>query len=127
MHPHLMTSLLVMPRNAMRRRRALIVAVIVHLVTQPAAAQDAWGRLYPSVFFTSDYRYDGVSLAGHSPTPQASLYWWRPDKFYGGLWVSGVDFSDLGDTTTTFEVDIYGGRHFALAGMQLTLEGMYSL
>jgi hypothetical protein len=47
------------------------------------------------------------SLTAHEPTVQASLYWWRPDRFYAGLWMSRVDFSDLGDPTTSVEVDVY--------------------
>jgi len=42
------------------------------------------------------------------------------------VWMSRVDFSDLGDSTTSFEIDVYGGRHFDLGRTQLTLEGMYS-
>lgn len=109
-----------------RVRTMLAAAALFAVGASPAASQDGWGRLYPSVFLTSDYRYDGVSLTGQRPAPQASLYWWRPDKFYGGVWVSRVDFSDLGDSTTSLEVDVYGGRHFDLGRTQLTLEGMYS-
>jgi uncharacterized protein (TIGR02001 family) len=58
---------------------------------------------------------------------QGSLYWARPDNFYAGVWVSGVDFSDLGDTTTSYEVDIYGGHSFYIGQTRLTLEAMYSL
>jgi uncharacterized protein (TIGR02001 family) len=89
-------------------------------------AQSGWGRLYPSLFLASEYRYDGVSLTGHKPTPQLSAYWWRPDKLYGGVWMSRVDFSDLGDPTTSYEVDVYGGRNFDFGRTQFTLEGMYS-
>lgn len=95
-----------------------------------ARAQDPpsrWGRLFPSVFLTSDYRYEGQSLNSHKPTVQASLYWWRPDNFYAGVWTSRVDFSDLGDPTTSFEVEVYGGRNLHIGRTELTFEGMYSL
>jgi len=103
--------------------------VLVTVWGSSASAQDPqsrWGRVFPSLFLTSDYRYDGQSLSGHEPTVQASLYWWRPDQFYAGVWMSGVDFSDLGDPTTSFEVDVYGGRNLYIGRMELTLEGMYS-
>jgi uncharacterized protein (TIGR02001 family) len=97
------------------------------VVAWPAQAQSSWGGLYPSLFITSDYRYDGVSSTGHEPTVQASLYWWRPDNFYAGVWVSGVDYSDLGDEETSIETDIYGGRNFDFGATRLTLEAMYSI
>src|SRR4030095_3329018 len=71
------------------------------------------------VFLTSDYRYDGQSLNSHKPTVQASLYWWRPDNFYAGVWMSRVDFSDLGDPTTSFEVEVYGGRNLHVGRLEL--------
>jgi uncharacterized protein (TIGR02001 family) len=111
------------------RRKVLVIATALFLPAlgaSSAQAQDCCGRLYASLFLASDYRYDGLSLSGHEATAQASLYWWRPDKFYGGVWVSGVDFSDLGDTTTYYEIDVYGGRNFDFGRIQLTLEGMYS-
>lgn len=111
--------------------QALIRAVmLVAVCGGSASAQDGqsrWGRLFPSVFLTSDYRYEGQSLSGHEPTVQVSLYWWRPDKFYAGVWMSRVDFSDLGDPTTSVEVEVYGGRNFSIGRTELTLEGMYSL
>jgi uncharacterized protein (TIGR02001 family) len=109
-----------------RRILRVILTLVALLGVSPAEAQSRWGRLYPSLFLTSDYRYDGLSLSGHEPTPQASLYWWRPDKFYSGVWVSCVDFSDLGDATTSYEVDVYAGRNFDIGRTQFTLEGMYT-
>jgi len=110
-----------------RTIRALLgVASLLALEAESAEAQKSWGALYPSIFLTTDYRYDGLSSTGHEPTVQGSLYWWRPDNFYAGVWVSGVDYSDLGDTTTSYEVDVYGGRNFDFGATRLTLEGMYS-
>lgn len=113
-----------------RQVRILLMAVVVIAIWESSArAQDPpsrWGRLFPSLFLTSDYRYDGQSLNGHQPAVQASLYWWRPDNFYAGVWTSTVDFSELGDPTTSFEVDVYGGRNLQVGRTELTLEGMYS-
>src|SRR4029453_13014316 len=118
------TCLLDQERQHMREEsRALVGAVILLTMCGSFAnAQDGqgrWGRLFPSVFFTSDYRYDGQSLSGHEPTVQASLYWWRPDKLYAGVWMSRVDFSDLGDPTTSFEVEVYGGRNLHVGRLEL--------
>lgn len=96
------------------------------LANNLAVAQNAWGGLYPSLFLTSDYRFDGVSFTGHAPTAQASIFWARPDNFYAGIWMSGVDFSDLGDETTSYEVDVYGGYNFHVGKSQLAVELMYS-
>jgi uncharacterized protein (TIGR02001 family) len=106
--------------------RSLTIAVGLLATADGALAQSSWGGLYPSIFVTTDYRYDGASFTGHEPTVQGSLYWTRTDDLYAGVWVSGVDFSDLGDTTTSYEVDVYGGRNFDFGRTRLTLEGMYS-
>jgi len=55
-----------------------------------------------------------------------SVFWARPDNFYAGIWASGVDFSDLGDNTTSYEVDIYGGYNFYVRATRLSAELMYS-
>jgi uncharacterized protein (TIGR02001 family) len=113
-----------------RHARTLLTTFLVLAVCESSArAQDPpshWGRLFPSLFLTSDYRYEGQSLNGHRAAVQASLYWWRPDNFYAGVWMSPVDFSDLGDPTTSFEVDVYGGRNLYVGRTELTFEGMYS-
>jgi uncharacterized protein (TIGR02001 family) len=106
--------------------RAAAVLVAMHTAFA-ASAQRSWGALYPSIFLTTDYRYDGASLTGHEPTVQGSLYWAHPRDSYAGLWVSGVDFSDLGDTTTSYETDVYGGHNFDVGKMRVALEAMYSL
>ena len=43
------------------------------------------GKFYPSVSYTSDYRYNGVSYSGREPTPQASLHWLGPHGWYAGV------------------------------------------
>ena len=68
------------------------------------------GKFYPSVSYTSDYRYNGVSYSGREPTPQASLHWIGARGWYAGVWTSGVDFDDPGNTSV--EGDLYAGRSF---------------
>ena len=109
--------------------RLLVAAATLSAVSSHAVAQSekGWGALYPSVFLATDYRYDGASFTGHKPTVQGSLYWAHPRDFYAGLWASGVDFSDLGDVTTSYEVDLYAGRNFDVGKTRLSLEGMYTV
>jgi uncharacterized protein (TIGR02001 family) len=109
--------------------RLLAVSTSLLAVAAPCAAfaQRSWGGIYPSIFLTSDYRYDGLSLTGHEPTVQGSLYWAHPSDSYAGVWVSGVDFSDLGDVTTSYEVEVYGGHGFDVGSTRLTFEAMYSM
>lgn len=88
----------------------------------PGAAAD-WGRFYPSISLTSDYRYNGVSYSD-GPTMQASLHWIGPRKYYAGIWTSGVDFDDPGNTS--FELDFYLGRDFDLGSGVLSVEALYT-
>jgi uncharacterized protein (TIGR02001 family) len=90
-----------------------------------AEAQDSWGLLLPSVSLVSDYRYDGVSASDRRPTIQGVLHWWRPDNFYAGVFASGVDYNDPGDTR--LEIDIYGGKNFDFDNTRVTLSGLYTI
>ena len=97
------------------------------LVLDPLAARaDPFlsGVLAPQVMIASDYRYDGVSESAERPAIQGSLYWWRPDRTYAGIFVTQVDFRDPGKTS--YEVDYYVGRHFDLKGTEITPEAMYT-
>jgi uncharacterized protein (TIGR02001 family) len=105
--------------------RVLVGLVFSYLFAHPVAAQDEWGLLLPSVSLVSEYRYDGVSYTDSRPTLQGILHWWRPDNYYAGIFASGVDFNDPGDTR--IEIDIYGGRHFDFDKTRLTLSGLYTI
>ena len=107
-------------------RRLLIALAGALLAAQTAQAQSSWGGIFTSVNLASDYRYQGVSSSDGNPVTQASIYWWRPDNFYAGVFLSEVDFDDPGHTS--YEVDLYGGRHFDLNGKKtrVTLEGMFT-
>lgn len=82
------------------------------------------GVLAPQVMVASDYRYDGVSESAERPVIQGSLYWWRPDRTYAGMFLTQVDFRDPGKTS--YEVDYYVGHHFQLKGTEVTPEVMYT-
>ncbi len=89
------------------------------------AAAGSLGTLFPQIVYTSDYRYDGLSNSNNEPTVQASLYLWRPDDFYAGVSVLGVDYGYPG--SPTYEIDIYGGRKQQFGKIEVSLEAMVSV
>jgi uncharacterized protein (TIGR02001 family) len=120
-------------------RHAGGAALALASIAVPAFAQQATpaipGALYPTVTVASEYRYDGTSSSSGNPVAQASLYWWRPDHNYAGVFVSTVDYSGFYDPDTSHEIDVYAGHnwdfgqpYFEMGGdaTRLTLEGMYT-
>src|ERR1700733_8701480 len=104
-------------------------------VTSAQAQPQGPARLSPTLTTASQYRYDGVSNSSGKPVAQASLYWWRRDHLFAGVFVSTVDMSAFYDPDTSYEVDLYAGRnwdfgapYFEMGGdaTRLTLEAMYS-
>src|SRR5690349_11991421 len=118
----------------MRGRTALAIATL--LAPAPALAQQAGqDRILPTLILTSEYRYDGTSSSSGNPAIQASLYWWRPDHFYAGVFVTSVDYSGFYDPETSYEIDAYAGYnwdigqpYFEMEGdaTRISLEGMYT-
>ena len=102
---------------------ACALSMLCGLVPGSALAE-AYGRLYPSVSVTSDYRYNGVSYSGREPAPQASLHWLAPRGWYAGAWTSGVDFDDPGNTS--IEADLYAGRTFDFGHTRIAGEVLYT-
>jgi uncharacterized protein (TIGR02001 family) len=91
-----------------------------------AHAERSWGRLIPQAEIASDYRFDGVSESDREPTAQLSIYWWRPDNYYAGVFITGAHFHGFGDTTTSYEIDTYVGKNFQFESTRLAIEAMYS-
>lgn len=105
-----------------------IITVCALFCAGPAAAQTVTenGGLFSFVALTSDYRWAGASSSGRQPVPQLSVHWWRPDDSYAGLFVTGVDYNDPGQTSV--EVDLYAGHNFDVGEKtRLTAEVMYTL
>lgn len=100
-------------------------------IRQPAS----WGALYPTLTVASEYRYDGNSNSSGEPVVQASLYWWRPDKTFLGVFASTVDFSGYYDRETSYEIDVYAGRNWDLGGpdwyagahTRIAIDAMYTM
>ena len=101
-----------------------LVAAAVTVHPGVADARD-WGHLYGYVDWTSDYRFYGASESDRHATEQGGLHWVLPDNFYAGVFVTGVDFRDF--RKTSYEVDLYGGRHFYFDNNDLNLELLYSV
>jgi len=87
-------------------------------VSVPAVAQDAPEfALTGSVAVTSDYRFRGISQSDRSAAPQGSLTLTGPDGFYVSAWASRVDFDPTNSGNPHMELDIYGGKHTDLWGV----------
>jgi len=101
--------------------------------TLQAAPSDA---IFPTLTVASEYRFDGASSSSGSPAVQASLYWWRPDHVFAGVFLTTVDYSGYYDPDTSYEVDIYAGYNFDFGqpyfemggnATRLQLRAMYSI
>jgi uncharacterized protein (TIGR02001 family) len=96
-----------------------------------AMAQDAntaapsW-TLAGFVDVQSDYKFRGISQNKRNPSPQGSLTLSGPDGFYASVWTSTVDWQAFGlNNNPSVEVDIYGGKHTDLWGIDWNLEPYY--
>jgi uncharacterized protein (TIGR02001 family) len=98
----------------------LLPAALVLLVPFAATA-DGWGYLYFAAKLTSDYRFHGFSESNRLPTVQGNVHWAAPDNWYVGIFTSGVNFRDR---STSYEIDLYGGRHFHFGVSDLNLEAL---
>jgi uncharacterized protein (TIGR02001 family) len=98
-------------------------ALAAGLGVTPAAAGE-WGNLYGYVDWASDYRFYGASESDRHAVEQGGLHWAAPDDFYAGVFVTGVDPKDF--RNTSYEVDLYAGKHFRFDADDLNLEALYS-
>lgn len=105
-------------------KSALTGLVLAIFAVAPSAAEEDWGHLYGYVDWTSDYRFFGASESNRHSVEQGGLHWAAPDNFYAGAFVTGVDFKDF--RNTSYEVDLYGGRHFYFGANDINLEALYS-
>jgi uncharacterized protein (TIGR02001 family) len=97
----------------------------------PAFAADDGGSLTGYVSVTSDYRFRGISQNDTDPAEQASLNFTGSNGWYLGSWASKINFNDgpsgarTANHNSAAEWDIYGGKHFDIAGSDLNLEAYY--
>jgi len=91
-------------------------------VSAPASAQDAaaaapdWA-LAGYIDVQSDYKFRGISQNDREPSPQGSLTLSGPEGFYISTWASTIDFDPGNSGNPYVEVDIYGGKHTDLWGV----------
>jgi uncharacterized protein (TIGR02001 family) len=98
-------------------------------VTAPAFAQDApaspWA-ITGAIDIQSDYKFRGISQNKRDPSPQGTLNVTGPEGFYVGTWASTVDWQAFGmNNNPSVEVDIYGGKHTDLWGVDWNIEPYY--
>ena len=105
----------------------LFVIAALAASTGPVEAQTSannWGLLYAELDWTTDYKFYGLSESNRQPTFQGVLHWIAPDNFYAGVFATGVRFNDF--RNTSYEIDLYGGRHFYWDTNDLNLELLWS-
>ena len=97
-------------------------------VAAPAFAQDApaspWG-VSAAIDIQSDYKFRGISQNDRTPSPQGTLNLTGPDGFYIGTWASTVDFDPGRSGNPYLELDLYGGKHTDLWGVDWNIEPYY--
>lgn len=99
-------------------------AIGVLLLSTGAAHASYWISIYAYTDWASDYRFFGMSSSNRQPALQGGLHAILPDNFYLGVFASEVRFEDF--RNTSYEVDLYGGRHFFFDANDLNLELLYS-
>ncbi len=94
----------------------------------PAFAQDdasPWG-LSAAVDVQTDYKFRGISQNKRDPSPQGTVNVTGPEGFYASVWASTVDWQAFGiNNNPSVEVDIYGGKHTDLWGIDWNIEPYY--
>jgi uncharacterized protein (TIGR02001 family) len=121
------------------RRRSSVLRIVglagIAALGVKAVAQEPKPQVFSQLQLSSEYRYDGVNNSSGNPSAQVSVYLWRPDHFYAGLWVASVDYSGYRDPDTKQEVVVYAGRKFEFGApyfempgdnTRIQIEGMYT-
>jgi len=102
--------------------RLAAVMLAATAVAEAAHAGTDWGSLSGTITMQSDYRYRGISQNSKEFAPQGAVDWSGPEGFYAGVWTSKVNW---GGNNPSYELDIYGGKHFDLNGTDLNVEAYY--
>ena len=87
-------------------------------VAQDAAAPAPDFVLSGVASVQSDYRFRGISQNSKEASPEATLTLTGPDGFYVSAWSAKTNW---GGNNPSFELDLYGGKHFDLGGTDLNL------
>jgi hypothetical protein len=102
--------------------RGFIFIVAALAACGPALADDQ-SHLVGYLDWTNDYRYAGASESNRQPEIQGGIHWLGPDGLYAGVFATGVRFNDF--RNTSYEIDAYVGKKFAIGSDTLDLEALY--
>lgn len=89
-----------------------------------APAAPAWA-LTGTVDMQSDYKFRGISQNDRSPSAQGTFNLTGPEGFYVGTWLSTIDFDPGPSGNPYLEMDLYGGKHTDLWGVDWNIEPYY--
>jgi len=108
--------------------RALILSFCLLITTlsgTDAKAEDAPVKLgvFAAARIVSDYRFNGASNSNRNPALQAYVHLQYSSGWYGGVFLSEVDFADPGRTRG--ELDLYLGRAIHSGSMEYRAEIMH--
>jgi uncharacterized protein (TIGR02001 family) len=89
-----------------------------------AYAQDANPAftLNGTLSLQSDYRFRGISQNSKQVTPELGLTLNAPEGFYVSGWTAKTNW---GGNNPSYELDIFGGKHFDLGGTDLNVMAYY--
>ncbi|WP_158543514.1 TorF family putative porin [Dyella solisilvae] len=86
----------------------------------PAAPSPGWQVAF-NFGAQTDCAFRGISQTNERPSGFAGLDVAYGSQWYVGTWTSNVDFSPSGDTSTSQEIDLYGGWRPTIATINLDL------
>jgi uncharacterized protein (TIGR02001 family) len=118
---------LVTPELHDMRPFALALLAAAALAPLRAHADASMGVIATEIAYASDYRFDGLSSSDNEPVWQGYVYWWRPDNWFAGVFASEAHYRGFGDASTSYELDVWAGRHFDEGRRRITLDAMYSI
>lgn len=90
----------------------------------PSNMPSGWHAAF-NVGAQTDYVFRGISQTNERPSGFAGVDVTYGSQWYLGAWTSNVDFSPSGDTSTSQEIDLYGGWRPTVAGIQFDLGYIY--
>ena len=112
---------------SMNRFPSIALATLLAGAADSVCAQDAatgWHAAF-NVGAQTDYVFRGISQTNERPSGFAGVDATYNNQFYLGAWTSNVDFTPSGDTSTSQEVDLYGGWRPTIATINFDLGYIY--
>lgn len=107
--------------------KKLVMGSVAAAVLASSAVANA-GEIEANVALSTDYIFRGVTQTNNDPAISGGFDYSLDSGFYVGIWASNVNFgaNDDGSSTTSTEIDVYGGWATELAdGVELDLGYIY--